>query len=346
MSVRRVPSPLLALVLALAGCAKSPGGETAVFATVVDDGGREVSVAAPPTRIISMIPAITETIVALGAADRLVARTAFDEDPSLAHLPSTEQALIPSIEWLARLRPELVVMWRDGQTRTTAARLADLGIPAYGAAIETLDDVDSTIRRIGRLLGLDARADSLVARIHAELDEVRRAVAGRGRPRVLYLIGRDPAMIAGPGTFADELIAVAGGENVFSDGPAGWPQVSLEEIVRRQPDVLIVPTGDWDGDRLLEWFRRAAGWRELRAVREGRVYAVDATIFNRPGPRVGLVARQIAEILHPGALAEAPLDPRAAAAAPPSAAIPPVRPTIPESGATTGPGAPSPEATP
>ena len=303
MSVRRVPLPLLALLLALAGCANAPGGETAVFATVVDDGGREVSVAAPPSRIISMIPARTETIVRLGAADRLVARTAFDEDPSLAHLPSTEQALIPSVEWLARLRPELVVMWRDGTTRTTATRLTELGIPAYGAAIETLDDVDSTIRRIGRLLGLDARADSLVARVHEELDEVRRAVEGRERPRVLYVVGRDPAMTAGPGTFADELIAVAGGQNVFSDGPAGWPQIGLEEILRRQPDVLIVPTGDWDGDGLLAWFRRTPGWRELRAVREGRVYAVDATIFNRPGPRVGQVARRIAEILHPGALA-------------------------------------------
>src|SRR5690606_37881468 len=295
VSVRRVPPPLLALVLALAGCADAPGGEPAVFATVVDDGGREVSVAAPPTRIISMIPAITETIVTLGAADRLVARTAFDEDPSLAHLPSTEQALIPSIEWLAQLRPELVVMWRDGQTRTTAARLADLGIPAYGAAIETLDDVDSTIRRIGRLLGLDARADSLVARIHAELDEVRRVVAGREPPRVLYLIGRDPAMIARPSTFADEPIAAAGGENVCPGGPAGWPQFSSGGIVRRPRDALIGPAGDWDGGRRPEWSRRRPGWRELHAVREGRVYAVDATIFNRPGPRVGLVARQIAE---------------------------------------------------
>lgn len=336
MSVRRVSLPILALILALAGCAEAPGREADVFAVVTDDGGREVRVSAPPSRIISLIPAITETIVALGAADRLVARTAFDEDPSLAHLPSTEQALIPSVEWLAQLRPQLVAMWRDGQTRTTTARLAELGIPVYGAAIETLDDVDSTIRRIGRLLGLEARADSLVARVHAELDGVRRAVAGRERPRVLYVVGRDPAMIAGPATFADELIAVAGGENAFSDGPAGWPQVGLEEIVQRQPDVLIVPTGNWDGEGLLAWFRSAPGWRELRAVREGRVYAVDATIFNRPGPRVGLVAREIAEILHPGALAEGSAAREVAGAAATAAAATP----------TTEPATPAAEATP
>ncbi len=299
------PGLLLLLAFAAAGCADARGRADDAFATVVDDAGHEVRVVAPPARIISLIPAVTETVVALGAADRLVARTAFDRDPALAHLPSTEQALIPSLEWLARFRPELVVAWADGRTRSVVARLGELGIPVYGAAIETLDDVDATIRRMGRLLGLEPRADSLAARVRAELDAVRRAVAGRERPSVFYLVARDPAMTAGPGTFVHELITVAGGRNVFADAPAGWPQVGLEEIVSRQPDVLVVPLGEWNDDAALDRLRTAPGWRELRAVREGRVHAVDAETFNRPGPRVGKVARRLARLLHPDAFEDA-----------------------------------------
>lgn len=295
---------LLVLAVVAAGCADARGGEDAGFASVLDDAGREVRVAAPPARIISLIPAVTEVVVALGEADRLVARTAYDTDPALAHLPSTEQALIPSVEWLVRHRPELVVAWASGQTRPAVARLGELGVPVYGAAIETLDDVDATIRRVARLLGVEARGDSLAARVRGELDEVRRAVGGRERPGVFYVVGRDPPMTAGPGTFVDELIAIAGGRNVFGDAPGGWPQVGLEEVVRRQPDVLIVPLGDWHGAEALERLRAAPGWRELRAVRDGRVYAVAAEAFNRPGPRVGEAARRLARLLHPEAFGD------------------------------------------
>ncbi|HEX6940071.1 MAG TPA: helical backbone metal receptor [Longimicrobiales bacterium] len=293
---------ILSLALGAAGCADAPGRAADAFAVVVDDAGREVRVAAPPTRIISLIPAVTETIVALGVADRLVARTAFDTEPALAHLPSTEQALLPNIEWLARFRPELVVAWADGQARSSVARLAALGVPVYGAAIETLADVDATIRRMGRLLGVERRADSLAAAVRGELDAVRRAVAGRERPTVFYVVARDPALTAGPGTFIHEVIEAAGGRNVFGDAPAGWPQVGLEEVVRRQPDVLIVPLGEWNDTATLDRLRTAPGWRELRAVREGRVYAVDAETFNRPGPRIGMVARRLARLLHPEAV--------------------------------------------
>lgn len=293
-----VTTLLSIVVLAVAGCADGGGRDTDAFATVVDDAGRAVRVAAPPTRIISLIPAVTETIIALGATDRLVARTAFDTDPTIAHLPSTEQALIPNVEWLTRFRPELVVAWADGRSRTVVERLGVIGVPVYGAAIETLDDVDATIRNLGRLLGLDARADSLADALAAELDAVRGAVARREPPSVFYLIGRDPVMTAGPGTFVDEVITAAGGRNLFADAASGWPQVSLEEIVHRQPDVLIVPLGEWNAPRAIEELRRAPGWRELRAVREGRVYAVDAETFNRPGPRMGQVARHLAGLLH------------------------------------------------
>lgn len=286
------------LLLALsAACADGAGRDEPTFARVTDDAGREVRLAAPPKRIVSLIPATTETLAALGATDYLVARTDYDHDPRLAHLPSVGPGLTPSVEWLLSLHPDLVIAWPDSRDRSVAGQLAALGIPVYGARIETLEDVASTIRRLGALLGEGARADSLVAAIEGELASVRRAVAGRPRPRIFYVVGHEPPMTAGPGTFLDELVTIAGGENLFADAPAGWPMVSLEEIVRREPDRLIVPQGE--GNALPARLATRPGWRELAAVRAGRIDAIDAEVAHRPGPRVGQVARMLAELIHP-----------------------------------------------
>jgi len=276
-------------------CPEGPGA-------VVDDAGRTVDLPAPARRVISLIPATTELIVALGVTDRLLARTDYDTDPALAALPSVGQGLTPSVEWLVSLAPDLVIAWPDAQSRSVVGRLDALGIPTYGARIERIDDALSTIRRIGILLGLDARADSLARDVEAQLAEVGRAVEGRPRPSVFYVVWFDPPRTAGPGTFVDDLITLAGGTNIFADAPTGWPQVGLEEVVRRQPDVVIVPVGEGNGASL-ERLRTTPGWSALRAVREGRVYEVDAEIFNRPGPRIGEVARRLATLLHPASLA-------------------------------------------
>jgi len=312
----------------------APGSRSlgSAFARVTDDVGRDVRVDAPPARIVSLIPAVTEIILTLAGPDRLAARTEYDDDARLAHLPSAGRGLTPNLEWLARLRPDLVIAWADVPSRAVVSRLQELGVPVYAARIETLDDIDATIRRLATLLGVVERGDSLVASIRAELDAVRAAVAGRRRPSVLYIGDREPAYAAGPGSFVGELLAIAGGDNIFADAPAAWPQVGLEEIVRRGPEVVIAAVGEGLGDSL-DWMRRAPGWRELPAVRTGRVHAVDSERYNRPGPRVGEVARELARLLHPDAFPDARPGP-ATAARPGAAADEAVRPA---------PGAPGPE---
>jgi len=107
-------------------------------------------------------------------------------------------------------------------------------------------------------------------------------------------------MTAGPGTFLDELIGIAGGQNAFADAPSQWPTVSLEAVLRRQPAIVIVPRGERGAERITR-LRSTPGWRDLRAVRTGRVIEVDAELFNRPGPRVGTAAKTLARLLHPEA---------------------------------------------
>jgi iron complex transport system substrate-binding protein len=275
------------------------GGEAVAVAAirVVDDAGRPVVLAAPARRVISLIPAQTEVILRLAGPAVLVARTRWDTDPALAALPSVGNALTPSVEWLTARRPDLVIAWPDAQSRDVVSRLEDVGVPVYASRVESVADVRTMIRRLGVLLDRTAAADSLDAAITAELEYVRRLVAGRPQRSVLYLLNADPPMAAGPGTYVDELIRLAGGRNVFADLRQLWPQVALEEIIARQPDVIIRPSERALDDPVAGLAGRP-GWRDLKAVRTGRVHAVDPDLYNRPGPRVGAAARGLALRIH------------------------------------------------
>ncbi|HEX6307233.1 MAG TPA: helical backbone metal receptor [Longimicrobiales bacterium] len=287
------------LLLAAVGCLADDrdGDAPARAIAVLDDAGRTVALERPARRVISMIPAQTEIVTILAGPDAVIARTQWDLDPRLAHIPSVGNALNPSVEWLAAQRPDLVIAWPDAQSRDVVRRLTAAGIPTYSSRVESVDEIRSMIGRLGVLLGERARADSLARALDAQLEAVRRSVEGRPVPRVLYLLSADPPMVAGPGTFVDDLITIAGGANVFADIRQLWPQVSLEEIVRRQPDVIIRPS-DHSLDEPLAGLAGRPGWRELAAVQRGRVYAVDPDLYNRAGASVAIAARGLAERIH------------------------------------------------
>lgn len=295
----RAGRALLIAVVLLSGfaCTREarPARRDARGTPACDDAGLEAR--RPAARIVSLLPSVTDILVALGARDRLVARTDYDTDPELGLLPSVGGGLNPSLERLTALRPELVVGWSSDRSLDQLVRL---GVAVYRPQSQTLADMRCTILQLGRALGLETSADSLAVSIDSELQGVRRAVRGRPRPSVFYVVWFDPPMTAGPGTFIDELIDIAGGQNVFADAPSPWPTVSLEGIVRRQPALVIVPRGE-RGAEGSNRLRSAPGWRDLRAVRAGRVMKVDADLFNRPGPRVGKAARTLARLLHPEA---------------------------------------------
>lgn len=286
---------IIAFATLPAGCgpAASPGDGTI---TVTDGAGRTVRLERPAERVVSMMPALTEWAIAMGAADRLVARTDYDDHPDVAHLPSVGGGLDPSVEWLAALRPDLVLAWPDAPSRSLVARLDGLAIPVYTAPIQTIEQALAAAEDLGRLLGTEPAAAEAVARVRVGLDAVASAVADRPRPAVLFLIGLDPLMAAGPGTFLDELLVSAGGRNALADLAVLWPNLSLEEVVRRAPDVVIVGSaGARDPRRTLA---ARPGWRDLPAVRAGRVHPVDPDIINRPGPRLHDAAAHLARLIH------------------------------------------------
>lgn len=286
--------------------AAAPAADSGV--RVVDDGGRDVRLPRPAARVVSLIPSATETIIALGAADRVVGRTNYDVAPEVASRPSVGGGIDPSVEAIVALRPELVVTWAHDKRQATRRKLDELGIPTFSLATEDTTDVYAAMTRLGRLLGRDSAATALVARVRRELAEVQRSVAGRGRPTVLYVLYNDPPMTAGPGTFVAQLIGVAGGRSLFDDVAQLWPTVAIEEIVRRQPEVVVLPVGEFRS-HAVDRLRSASGWRDLRAVRGGRLVAVPSNLLSRPGPNLGQAARALRAAIHPDAAATATASP-------------------------------------
>lgn len=270
--------------------------------SAVDDAGRTVRLPRPAARVVSLLPAASETLVALGAGDVLVGRTRYDTEPEFAHLPSVGGGLDPSLEALVSLRPDLVVAWEPagGESRLRS-RLAELGIPVFAIQTRDTSDVYANITDLGRLVGRDGAAAALSERVRTGLDSVRSTVPAGARPRVLFVVSVDPPMTAGLDNFIAELIEVAGGVplDIAGSAPGLSPQVSLEEVIRRDPDVVLLPVGT-DASMNAERLAREPGWRELRAIREGRIVEVPADLVNRPGPRLPEMARVLRDAIHRG----------------------------------------------
>ena len=286
-------------LLLLAAC---QGGERkAVPASapiaLTDDAGRSVQLGAPARRIVSLVPSVTETIIALGAGDRLVGRTEYDRDSSIAGVPLVGRGLSPSIEGIIALHPDLVVVWASDTRGDMRGQLEKAGIPVLALEVQDTADAFRVVRVMGVALSRQSTADSLQRALRASLRETASIAAQRSRRRVFYVVYNDPPMTAGPGTFIDQLLDIAGAENVFKDATSQWPTVSLEEVVKRDPDIIVLPVGEMSaqvGERL----RSTAGWRELRAVKGNCLALVDADLVNRPGPSVAAAARRLEVLLH------------------------------------------------
>jgi iron complex transport system substrate-binding protein len=291
--------PLLAGCDPAKGVGSSPADAASSSVMVIDDAGRSVELDAPARRVVSLVPAVTELVLALDAGERLVGRTRYDADPRIRHLPSVGGGLDPSLEALLGLRPDLVVAWDAHDGRGLRDRLDEAGVAVLAIRVEDTTGVYRSIGQMGTLLGTPREAERLAGDLRAELAAVRASLPEGPRPSVLFVMGTEAPRTPGPRTFVAQLVEVAGGRIAFDDLAQDWPQISLEEIVRRQPDLVLVPAGDGRtgaADRL----RELPGWRDLRAVREGRVREVNADLVSRPGPYMGEAARLLRDAIHGG----------------------------------------------
>lgn len=296
----------LALVLVLAagllgGCSSAPKAteKTAAPAAfpvkVTDDAGREVTIGAKPERIVSLAPANTEIVAALGAIDRLVGVTTYCDYPAeVKEIDKVGDFMQPNVEAIAALDPDLVLVTTGVQTEVIT-QLEGLGATVVAIDPQNVDGLFTSIGTVGSAIGETKAADALVASMKSQLDEIGEAVEG-APVRCFLEIAQDPLYTVGSGTLLNELIERAGGENVVTQ--EGYVAYSTEQLVAANPDVYLATKGSMNDPSDITG---RPGYASLKAVADGRVYLLDDNLVSRPGPRIVEGIRQIAEALHPEA---------------------------------------------
>ena len=260
----------------------------------VDDFGDTITFGTPPTRIVSLNPATTELLFALGAGSRLVGRTHWDEWPAEAlAVPDLGPGVRPNVEAVLAAHPELVVLYASADNRPAATRLRAAGIRTLSLKVDRIEHFERSAAILGRILGDTARARTVADTVRATLDAVAARTRALERPRVLWPVDVAPVIAIGAGSFLNQLVEIAGGTNAYGDMNAVSPQLSLEDVHARNPDIILAnPT-------LAARIRSEPAWRGLRAVREGRVLEADEILMGRPSVRMGEAAVALARLIHP-----------------------------------------------
>jgi len=277
-----------------------------LFVLFVIGGSAQTPLQSRPTRIISLIPAVTEMLFAVGAGPQVVAVSSFDRyPPEVAKLQRVGALLDPDVERILSLRPDLVVVYASQSD--LRSQLERAKIPSYVYSHAGLRDITTTLQQVGERTGHGQEAGELTRRIQERIDSVRKRVAGHGRPRTLIVFDRESLALrgiyaSGGVGFVHDMIDAAGGDNVFSDVKQPAVQATTELILARRPDVVLELRGDPPppANRAKE----IAVWQSLTslpAVRNNRVYFIDQQMTVVPGPRVGEAIELIAKTLHPEA---------------------------------------------
>jgi ABC-type Fe3+-hydroxamate transport system substrate-binding protein len=261
---------------------------------VRDDFGMQVATGAAPDRIVSLNPTTTELLFALGAGHRLVGRTHWDLYPDSARaVPDLGNGIRPNVEAVLAARPQLVLLYASADNRAAADAFRSAGIRVVSLKIDSIAQFYRATRLVGDLVGAPGRAANVVDSVSRTIERVRTATASAPRPRVLWPLFDQPLYVIGGGSFLSQLVEIAGGRNIFDDLPQPSPQVSREEVLRRDADVVL--TGPTGAARM----RSEPGWQALGAVRSHRVLEIDPALVERPSVRLGEAAMAIALLLHP-----------------------------------------------
>lgn len=291
----------------------SPSATTAATAspfpvTIIDDEGTSITLATPPDKVVSLTPATTELIFALGAGERLVGRTDYDDyPPQVRQVPAVATYQGVEMEKVVKIRPDLVLAGGNGFTPPADIKhMRDLGIPVLVLYASDVAGVLADIRLVGQAVDQPAAADSITTSMQAQMDQVTQAVSADARPKVFYEIGNDPELYGpAPGSFVADMVTLAGGDAITTTDPAVF-SIPVERLVSLDPDVIVL--GDAAYGVCPDQVKNRPGWSSMTAVKEGNVRPVDDTIVTRPGPRLGDGLMALALAIHPDAPLTEPAD--------------------------------------
>jgi ABC-type Fe3+-hydroxamate transport system substrate-binding protein len=264
-----------------------------------DDFGAPLPVdARDAARVVSLNPAATEIIFALGAQQHLIGRSRWDEFPAEAKaIPALGDGIKPNVEAVLATKPTLVVLYATADNRPAAATFARAGVRTLAVRVDRIAHFHTLVHTLGVALGEDAAAARVSDSVAVTLERVRSTVARlvplANRPRVVWPVWVTPPMVIGGGSYMDELLAIAGANNVFRDNPAPSPTVSIEEIIARAPQRVV--TSETRAAEL----RSSPVWGSIPAVKNGAFSLDDPKLAGRPSVVMGMAAVQLARALHP-----------------------------------------------
>jgi iron complex transport system substrate-binding protein len=250
-------------------------------------------------RVVSLSPSTTETLAAIGAREELVGRSRYcDYPPDVKSLPAVGGFIDPNFEAIVALRPDLVTGARGPSGPQISERLAALGIATYFPETESLEGIDAMILGLGARTSHDVEAKALVSAVHDREADVKARVGAAGHPRTLLVFGLGPIVVAGPASFADEMLRGAGAVNAVTEGGT-YPTLGMERVLALAPEVILdASMQESRGEERIT--TDTPGWRELAAVKAGHVTALRDEVVLRPGPRVGEGMAALARAIHPG----------------------------------------------
>jgi iron complex transport system substrate-binding protein len=274
---------------------------------VKDEVGRTVEVPQPLKRIISLAPSVTETIYALGAQDRLVADSdVCNYPPAAQKLPKIGGPFTPNLEVIVSMKPDLVVAAANSGNRKEAVDALDLlHVPTYATNAKTVDDVLTSVVRLGDVLGVGEQGRALSESLRLRLQDLHRRLENVAPTRVMFVVWQEPLISIGQDTYIADALRRAGAESVIQT-KQDWPHIGWEEVVRLQPAYLVFASAKPEEITVtLNGMRNLPGWRDLKAVEENKIVIVSEAI-NLPAPRLVDAIEELAKRLHPEAFVEAP----------------------------------------
>ena len=266
----------------------------------VDDAGHRIYLAKAPTRVVSLAPSITEMLFSLGLDEQVVGVTEFCDYPLAAQSKPKVGYANPSIEVVLALRPELVFAPKDFLRPDLQTKLEQLKIPLFVLEAQSIEDIPLQIHTLGKMFERTSAANDVTQAMRQRIAEIRQKVETLSAKRVLYVLNSQPLITVGPGSFIHQMIGLAGGSNIAAQAGVAYPRLSMETVLKEDPEVLIFPVGAVETvpkSEQQQWLR----WNSLSAVKLQCIHEISSNLLNRPGPRIAEGLAQLANAIHPEA---------------------------------------------
>lgn len=290
--IKTVVIPILVFIILLFSSKVNAG-------VYIDEVGRQVNITSHPKRIVSLAPNITETLFALGLDEEIAGVTVFSDYPEAARSkPKVGSFVNISLEKVVSLNPDLIIGTANGNKKETVEQLERVGLPVYVINPESFEEIFTVVLNIGRITGRENEAKTLVDNLQKRIRSVVSLTKDLKKPGVFFQIGINPIVSVGRDTLHNKLIELAGGLNVTGDVMIKYPRCSIEDVIVKKPDIIIVSSM-----KRGEYFPRVRDgwkkWKNIPAVENDRIYIIESDVIDHSSPRIVDGLEKLARIIHP-----------------------------------------------